>query len=452
MKLLATMKSIAFNNLPLSVITPTYKAYDGDVVLRTKIAWPVLMMLKPPDKLLRKALEAATQYDGAEAQRLVGAALAQSPVHPEASALAGFFALSRCEFATAVETLRHARVLHAAAGMLTRKLCPALRFLIRISRFQFFPVYPDYYGVSLALAVALGKTGKDNEAVQVLREITSFFGWREEMRIIAGEIALASGDYDAASEHLTTEHFGYRDDLDLTFHILKALADMAIGKHHEAAMILRSDAVYTRDRNRYLTTIAKVIYSHALEEDGLPLLALRESAAIDMQSALSPDVRTYIKWRESKLKVIVDKLKGEELIKAADFSWHVKGSRITEESLEEVMPVDLQSISRPQDAEASTAHERMRRLDAVFRDFQTRVEPEDPAKDVPLPPDFDPQAVYDWSVSHAGDEEMCYYDFRGMREAPEEMLEREKQYLHMEETAAAIGMIVLVIWLMAKCY
>lgn len=446
------MKCISFNNLPLSVITPTFKAYDGDVVLRTKIAWPVLMMLKPPDKLLRKALAAMEQYDGMEARRLVGAVLAQSPAHPDASALAGFFALGRCEYPAAVEMLRQARVLHAAAGMLTRKLCPTLRFLIRISRFQFFPVYPDYYGVSLALAIALGKTGKGDEAVQVLREITSFFGWREEMRIIAGEIALASGDFEAASEHLTTEHIGYRDDLDLTFHILKALADMEIGKHHSAAMILRSDAVYTRDRNRYLTTIAKIIYSHALEEDGLPLLALRESAAIDKQTALSPDVRTYIKWREAKLKVIVDKLKGEALIKAADFSWHVKGSRITEESLEEVIPIDLQRISRPQDAEASTAHERMRRLDAVFREFQTRVEPEDPAKDVPPPPDFNPLAVYDWSVSRAGDDEMCYYDFRGMREAPEGMLEREKHYKHLEETAAAIGIIVLVLWLMVRCY
>ena len=94
----------------------------------------------------------------------------------------------------------------------------------------------------------------------------------------------------------------------------------------------------------------------------------------------------------------------------------------------------------------------MRRLDAVFRDFQTRVEPEDPAQDVPPPPDFDPLAVYDWSVSRAGDEEMCYYDFRGMREPPEGMLEREKHYQHLEETAAAIGMIALVLWLMVKCY
>ncbi len=447
------MKSIAFNNLPLSVITPTYKAYDGDVLLRTKIPWAVLVTLPAPDKMLRKALTAMEQYDGMEAQRLIGAIRALSPVHPDACALGGFFALGNCNYDEAAEMLGLARSQQASTGMLTRKLSPSLRFLLRISRFQFFPVYPDYFGVSLALAVALGKLGKEVEAVQALRDMTSFYGWRDEMRIVAGEIALANEDLDAASSHLSADNIGYRDDLDLTFHILKAIADIGIGKHHEAAKVLRSDAVYSRERNRYLTTIAKFLYSHALEEDGLPLLALRESASIDLQCALSLDVRTYIKWREAKLKVVVDKLKGEDLVKAADFNWFVKGSRITEESLADVLPLDLEKISRPPEAEVTTVHERIRRLDEIFRNFQARAEAEDDiAKSVPPPPDFNPKAVYDWSLSHAGDGEMCYYDFRGMRDAPEGLLERERRYKHTEETALAIGMVVLVLWLMQRCF
>jgi hypothetical protein len=72
--------------------------------------------------------------------------------------------------------------------------------------------------------------------------------------------------------------------------------------------------------------------------------------------------------------------------------------------------------------------------------------------EVPPPADFNPNVLHDWSVSHAGDEEMCYYDFRGMREVPEKKLLSEHQLDKLFELTAVIGMIILALWLMVRCF
>jgi tetratricopeptide (TPR) repeat protein len=447
------MKCVAFNNLPLSVITPTYKAYEADALLQPHINKATLLLLPAADKALRSALGAMERYDTIEAERILTSILSANTGYPNACVLKGFLAVASCNYDQAVDLLRMARSLATDTGLLIRKLCPTLRFLLRISRFQFFPVYPDYYGATLALAVTLGKLGQYDNAVQILREMTSFFGWRDEMRIIAGEIALAQGNAEAAAKHLDAESRHSRDDLDVTMHILQAIAAMEQGRSHDAAILLRSDVAYVREHNEYLTTAAKFIYSHALEEDGLPVLAVRESVKIDIQKMLNPELRKYLQWREAKLKIVLERLKGEDLLKAGDFNWFVKGSRLTPEALEEVLPLDLEQISRPAGSEAPTTVERMRRLDAVFRGAIARAETkDDPAKDVPPPPDYDVEAVHGWSLSHAGDEEMCYYDFRGMRDVPEKKLLSENLIDKTWEFASIAGVILMVIWLMVRCF
>jgi tetratricopeptide (TPR) repeat protein len=453
LKLLDAMKCAAFNNLPLSVITPKYKAFDADALLQPHLSRVSLTLLPPEDKMLRRALGAMERYDTMEAERILASSLGLSPGHPNTCVLSGFLALASCNYEQAADLLQMARGLVTETGILIRKLCPTLRFLIRISRFQFFPAYPDYYGTTLALAVAQGKLGKYDGAVETLREMTSFFGWRDEMRIIAAEIALAQGNVEAAGQHLDAESRHSRDDLDVTLHILQALAAFEVGEYHEAAILLRSDIVYVREQNPYLTTVAKFIYSHALEEDGLPVLALRESVQMDLKTVLNPELRKYMRWREEKLKIVLERIKGDDLLKAGDFNWFVKGSRLTPEALEEVLPLDLEQLSRPSDSEDATIAGRMRRLDAIFRGAIARAEvKEDPVNEVPPPADFNPNVLHDWSVSHAGDEEMCYYDFRGMREVPEKKLLSEHQLDKLFELTAVIGMIILALWLMVRCF
>ena len=335
---------------------------------------------------------------------------------------------------------------------------PTFRIILRISRLQLFPVYPDYYGISMMLTVALWKSGESTEALRVLRELLNLVSWRDEMRVIAGEIHLASGDFVAARDVLSAEDRPSRDDLDVAAHIMRALAELECGAHHRAAITLKNDAVYIKDRNPYLTTLAKFVYSHALELDGLPVLALRESCGLRLKRVLSPDVRSYVLWREEKLKRVIQSLSGDRLQEASEFKWLMAGEKVTEQTVIDVLPPERIGLRKVYSAPPKTDYERMRRLDEVFRAERESAqaadgeEVEDKEQEAEPVPEFDTSRICDWSISRAGDGEICLYDFRGMREPPEALTTGEKRLKQIEEAAAVGGGILLLLLLLKACF
>jgi len=452
------MECVNFNNLPLSVIQPAYTAYEVDTLVESRVPRLAQMLLTAEEKRLRAALRRLAEYDDAGAQAEVASALALTPGYPEASALAGMLALREGRFIEAAKHLSAARKVEAKTGILVRRLMPTFRILLRISRLQLFPVYPDYFGVSMMLAVALWKSGEGGEALRVLRELHNLVSWRDEMRVLAGEMHIAAGDFAAARDVLSAEDRPSQDDLDVTTHILRALAELECGDHHRAAITLKNDAIYVKGRNPFLTTIAKFVYSHALEQDGLPVLALRESCGLRLKRVLNPDMRNYMLWREAKLKNAIQNLSGDRLLEASEFKWVMSGAKGTEQSVIDVLPPEQIGLRRVYSAPPKTDHERMRRLDEVFRaareDAQAAdgEEVEDAEPEAEPVPDFDTSRVFDWSVSRAGDSEICYYDFRGMSEPPEALTSGEKRLKRIEEAAAVGGGILLLLLFLKACF
>jgi len=452
------MECVNFNNLPLSVIQPSYKAYEVDTLVEPRVPRMAQLLFKAEEKKLRAALGRLAEYDDAGASTELRGALAIAPNCPEAFALVGMLELREGHFSEAVKQLPAARKVEAQTGVLVRRLMPTFRILLRISRFQFFPVSPDYYGVSMMLAVALWKAGESGEALRVLRELQNLVGWRDEMRVLAGEIHCAAGDFAAARDVLSVADRPSRDDLDVTAHILRALAEMGCGDYHRAAIALRNDAVYIKERNPYLTTLAKFIYSHALERDGLPVLALRESCGLRLRRVLNPDVRNYIRWREAKLKREIQNLSGDRLQEASEFKWVMSGEKVAEQSVVDVLPPEQRGLRRVYSAPPKTDHERMRRLDEMFRETREYAraadgeDAEDEEQDAEPVQGFDTSRVIDWSISRAGENENCFYDFRGMRKPPDALTNGEKRLKKIEEAAAVGGGILLLLLFLKACF
>ncbi len=450
------MDYVNFNNLPLSVISPKYSAYDADTVETPTVPRLAMLLFSPAEKRLKAAIDRLVEYDEHGAQRILEDILAASPKDVEACLLAGMLALRAGQYATAAEFLETAQCVEANPGVLIRRLVPTLRIMLRIGRFQFFPVYPDYYGVAMMLALALWRGGKGSDALQVLKELRVLVSWRDEMRLLAGEIYLAGGDTEAALEILSLVERSSRDELDVSLNILRALAEVVGARFHRAAITLRGDAVYSQERNPFLTTVAKFIYSHALEEDGLPVLALRESTAIRLKHVLNPELRKYVLWRELQLKGIMDRLSGDALLDAAEFKWLTAGEKVVEQPLLEVVPQDAgpQRLALSRGA-PKTLHERLTLLEEMFREArkEAALEEEKPAPAPEPEIDFTPSGRYDWSLSLPSSRETCFYDFRGTRKAPEALTASEERLKLLEERAlyAAVAAIVLL-FLFKGCF
>jgi hypothetical protein len=124
----------------------------------------------------------------------------------------------------------------------------------------------------------------------------------------------------------------------------------------------------------------------------------------------------------------------------------------------EVLPAERIGLRKVYSAPPKTDYERMRRLDEVFRaereSAQAADGEEEGIKELEAEPvaDYDTSRVCDWSVSRAGDSEICYYDFRGMREPPETLTTGEKRLKQIEEAVAVGGGILLLLLLLKACF
>ena len=188
------------------------------------------------------------------------------------------------------------------------------------------------------------------------------------------------------------------------------------------------------------------------------MLALRESCGLRLKRVLNPDVRNYILWREAKLMNVIQNLSGDRLLEASEFKWIMSGEKGTEQSVIDVLPPEPRISRRVYASPPKTDHERMRRLDEMFRATREYAQTadgevaEDEAQEAEPVPDFDTSRVCDWSISTSGDSEICFYDFRGMREAPEALTTGEKRLKQIEEAAAVGGGILLLLLLLKACF
>jgi tetratricopeptide (TPR) repeat protein len=446
------MDCIRFNCLPFSVIVPTYKAYEVDTLPVAAIPALAMPLLSPEEKKLKRAAQLMSEYDFEGAAVLATKLLRESPGYSEAHVVMALAAAKEDALENAAQHLEAARSHESTSGEIIRKFLPSLRILTRISRFHFFPVYPDYYGVSLMLAAAYWRLGRTDEALRVLRELVGTVGgWRDEMRVLAAEAFIGEERWADAEKITTKDEASSRDDLDMTMNLLRALALYKQGKYHEAARSLRQDLSYAHWKSKYVTAIAQFVYIHALEKDGLPVLALRQSVAMDLKLVLNPDVRTYVRWQELRLRTVVERLEGEELFTAAEFKWISGGKPPAGSKLAEVVPADgsTQQESALQRLDEMSGPSRLRLLHEMFRrakedgvDMELKPEGDSPVE-------FDPNQTYDWSISQTGERETFAVDFRGEREAPKIQTVGE-QRLRMIDNAIAIGGGVLILLLLLK--
>lgn len=446
------MDCIRFNCLPFSVIVPKYSAYEVDTLPVAAIPGLALPLLSAQEKKLKRAAQLVSEYDFESAGVLAANLLRESPGYSEAHVVMVLAAAKDDALENAVMHLKAARSHESTSGEILRKFLPSLRILTRISRFHFFPVYPDYYGVSLMLAAAHWRLGRIDESLRVLRELASVAGgWRDEMRVLAAEAFIGEERWEEAEKIATKDEACSRDDLDATMNLLRALTLYKQGKYHEAARSLRQDLCYAHWKSKYITTIAQFVYIHALERDGLPVLALRQSVAMDLKLVLNPDVRTYVRWHELRLRTVVERLKGEELFAAAEFKWISGGKAPAESRLAEVVPTEGAATQEPalQRLSEMSGPSRLRLLHEMFRrakedgvDMELKPEGDSPVE-------FDLTRTYDWSVSQAGERETFVVDFRSQREAPKVQTVGE-QRLRAIDNAVAIGGGVLILLLLMK--
>ena len=448
------MECIRLNCLPYSVITPTYKAFEVDTLPVAAIPALAMPLLSPEEKVLRRATQLISDYDFESAAVLATKLLRQSPNFNEAHVVMALAAAKANALEGAAQHFAAARSYESTSGEIIRKFLPSLRILTRISRFHFFPVYPDYFGVSLMLAAAYWRMGQAEQSLQVLRELAAAVGgWRDEMRVLAAEAYLTREEWDKAEKMTTKEEAQSRDDLDMTMNLLRALAQFKQGKYHQAAISLRQDLSYVHWKNKYVTTIVQFVYTHALEKDGLSVLALRQSVSMNLKLALNPEVRKYVRWHELRLRTVVDQLKGDELFAAAEFKWLSGGKPSPESKLAEVVPTDGEAHQVPAAQRISelSGPSRLKLLNEMFRRSKENGVDMELKPEAETPIEFDLSQTYDWSISQAGERETFIFDFRGMRGAPKVQTVGEERLRAVDNALAIGGGLVILLLLMRAC-
>jgi len=463
------MLKLVLNNLPESVIAPPYDAYEVDTFLDSGLPAPALFLCTRAEKLLFRACNEVREYRVEPAIHILEEALLEQPGFHDAELLLGILHASASRLEEAEEHLNQGLSVEAHSGELIRRFLPTMRMILRISRFHFFPLYPDYYGGSLLLAAIHGRLGEVREAVRVLHHLRDLFGTRDEERVLLAEIYLDRQDYENALSALEREQESHRDDLDTTLAILKGYCELMQGKFHQAAKTLKSEVVYSRQKNPYLTTVARFLYSEALEEDGLPVLALKESAKLNLKYLLNPQVAEYVKRREENLRHVVENLHGEAFFDASEFRWFKQKGRADSEYMEvlsdEYSPEDGRDTSWERPGIA-TVYERLYRLGQQFKDIEQGAEHSADAIEGAITaderhggngtrePDIGesaPERTYEWSVSTEGNDEFLRFDFRGTRKTSGGRTTGERRLAALSHWGLIALLILILAFILRAC-
>ncbi len=469
--------NFSLNSLPYTVIPCTYPALIADAIIDSGVSRLALLISRNGEKALFESAEALQGYDREKARGLLTSALKAEGAQGDAHFLLGVLDVEEGAYHTAVEHLTKAREDAERCGGLIRRFLPSLRLMARVSRFHFFQVYPDYYGASLLLLVALGRLGRIEEMRNVYDELVKLFKPRDELRVVMAETYIASGDYETALEVLKREEIKSNDQLDSTVNILNGICLLELGKHHESAIMLKMEAVSADVKNPYLCAIAGFLYSIALERDGLVVLALQESTQIDLSKVLNPGIREFIKWREERLRERISGMTLEQVYHAGRLKW-VKDEELGEDErlriedrLKKLMPEYWRTVkSGAVDVQVET-EKGMRSVDKLFRDFKRRDDTlgesvveygkalggvsDSEATGEPEPssvePPFDLERVYPWSISQEGEREVLRFDFRGTRDRAKVYLSGEVFIRKVMEYGSIVALGVLVIIAFRAC-
>jgi len=473
------MLKLEFDNLPMTIIPPRYDAYPADTLVDTKPSSISLFLSRRDERLLFKACEALKEYDMDSALRLAREALAISPDLYDASLLIGIVYAAQEDLEKALSHLESARQALGNCGAFIRRFLPTLRAVVRVSRFHFFPVYPDYYGASLIALAILVRLGNLQKARQIYDELTQKFGARDELRAILAEGYLASQDYASALQILIREKDKSVDDLDTTLNLLKGLAQLGLNLNREAVKSFSAEIDAGETKNEYLCGIARFLYCLLLEEEGCEVLALQESLKINKTTILNPKLREFLPWWQAKLKEKISRMNLDELHRSSYFKW-------TKDEVE--APVDEKKLAdrirqvmpeywraRMEEADAEVVPERaVTGIDALFKKFAEsagKVEQSVRAKLTPAGvarvqgmqgarekadesqpvAEFDLSQTYRWSISKEGGKEFIQLDFKGTRAPLSTKLSGERFISLFLEYGSIILFGILVVMVIRKC-
>ncbi len=474
------------NALPFTVIPPKYPAYYADTFIDPRINRLALNLSRPPEKAFYSACEALKSYDEETCTKYLRKSLEYDPNYQEAHLLLGILEAEKLNYEQTVSHLEQARVNPQKCGQILRRLLPSLRLLLRISRLYFFQIYPDYYGASLIEMSAFCKLRKLDDAQRIYSEIIKLFKPRDEMKVILAEGYIAEGRYEEALKYLSREEMRNLDELDSTMNILKGICELNLGKFHDAVLSLKNEINPTELKSEYLCGIARFLFSRALELDGLPLLALQESLKIDQKSIFNPTIRSFIRWREEKLKEKISEMSLEEIYKAGRLSWIKDDTQSDEEKkkIEEAMRRLLPEAWRAMNVEPVEERGQVASrtgsallFPQTFRrslgkgDEQGKVRGKEEGKvdekkleeasaeeassqgsmasggETP----FEEGKIYQWSISTEGEREFLRFDFKGMRENPKALFGGEALLKKIEEYAYLVGLAIFVIIVLRGC-
>lgn len=462
------MLKLVLNSLPESIIPLAHDAYEVDTFLDPGLLAPALFLSTRAEQLLYRTCRELREYRAEAALHILEEALMDNPGFSDAHLLLGVISATEGRLEAASERLNRGLSAESHSGELIRRFLPSMRLILRVSRFHFFQLYPDYYGGSFLLAAVYGHLRKTREAVRVISRLRDLFGVRDEERILLAEIYLASDDYASALAALDRKEEKHRDELDTALTILKGYCELMQGQCHQAAITLKSEVVYARERNPHLTSIARFLYTHALEEDGLPVLALKESAKLNLKYVLNSELREYVQLREQHLREAAESLDTEAFFSASEFRWFTDKGRSPSDYMEvlsdEYSPEDGrdQSWERPG---VATLYERLYRLGQHFKGLKGAGEvPTEAPKEVATEKEpstggeavesalrgFDLEKTYQWCWS-AGEEEFLRFDFRGTRERSRARTSGERRLIVFGQWGLVALFVLLLAFALRSC-
>jgi|GEM_PF-1883866 len=461
------MLKLVLNSLPESLVPPAHDAYEVDTFLDPGLAIPALLLSTRAEQLLQRACRELKEYRAEAALRFLKEAFLEEPDFHDAHLLAGVLHAAEKRLEPAAESLQRGLSVEARSGDLIRRFLPTMRLVLRISRLHFFQLYPDYYGGSLLLAAVYGRLGKLREETGVLSHLRDLFGARDEQRVLVADLYLARGDYEAAISALEREEDRHRDELDSVITTLKGYCAFMLARFHQAAATLKSEAVHSREKNPYLAAIARFLYTLALEEDGLPVLALKESAKLSLEHVLNPRLRDFVLLREERLKSVVENLSKEAFFDASEFRWFTAKGRASSDYMEVLTEEYSEEDGRDRSWQRpgfATIYERLYRLGQQFRGLEkgnhagtSSTVPAEPALaskavvDGGILDEFDLDRAHEWCDSREGDEEFLRFDFRGTREPSHFRTSGERRLALIGNWGLVALFVVLLILVMRAC-
>jgi len=257
-------------------------------------------LLMPYDeKALQMCLESLIDGDEISAAALVYREASKGALLPDIFLLAGAFRMSEGRLDEAAQLLGRIYQGETEPGLAIRRMCPSLRFLVRLTPCVLLPLYPNVYAAELMYALATWRSGNAGEGLQILREMVERWGLFDELKLAGGLIHLERGDLDRAIGALSVGENTERDAMELARALYLAYAHLKREEFRSAVRALVPVMQIVRDVNPHLHARARQLLAELYERNGLMLNALRESGKV-LPNEVPADVAKEILGREER--------------------------------------------------------------------------------------------------------------------------------------------------------